>query len=723
VRLPRWTVYPAIALVGLLVFAAVPRHRAGDRAGAAAAARGELGAFAEPYPRVVVLGIDGLDPELLRAAVERHPQRTPNFRWLIEASGIHELGTSTPPQSPVAWSNFITGQDPGGHGIFDFLHRDPTTRAPIVSTSTTEASSEIPLPGPWVVPFGGGTEPNRSGASFWSLLADAGIPADIWRIPANFPVEPSSGASFSGMMTPAVDSAYGECTLYTTSPLRKLELAHYRKAVQVDLYGDKAITSLAGPANPFKHATVGGAGGAGHRHAPSSAALEIYVDRGAGAAVVEIDGRSLVLVPGQWSAFVKVSFGMGLAGLGDLNGIVRFYLRSVEPELELYASPVDIDPEAPVAPVSEPEEDSAALAAAIGLYYTQGMAEDVNALKEGVLDDEEFMRQSELVHDEGTAILDYAIERYLERAQGGLLFFYCSSVDLCSHMMWRHGDPAHPDHDPAFAARSSEWFSGRPGSTWSEVIEDLILSTDPILGTLRERLGESATYVVMSDHGFAPYHRKFNLNTWLVENGYLVLQPGVEKELPRGDPAFRERNVSDPEVVDWTRTRAYGIGFQGVYLNLAGRELDDRATARDESGIVAPADAPALLAEIKGRLEAYEDPERPGAHPVLRCDLARDVYHGPRVAEAPDILVGFASGYCNSDQATTGRIQNKIVSDNTGGTFNGSHLMAPEVVPGTLLSNRSVRPGPHRLEDVTVEVLARFGLPPGAGMTGHPVLE
>jgi predicted AlkP superfamily phosphohydrolase/phosphomutase len=241
---------------------------------------------------------------------------------------------------------------------------------------------------------------------------------------------------------------------------------------------------------------------------------------------------------------------------------------------------------------------------------------------------------------------------------------------------------------------------------------------DPALGRIRERLGDDVTLIVMSDHGFAPFRREFSLNTWLYENGYLVLKPGKTKEQGSGTA---QRFVFDGSV-DWPKTRAYGIGFNGLYLNLAGRERDDEETDDDESGIVAPADAPALLREIKERLEAVID-EETGLRPILRCDLARDVYHGARLAEAPDILVGYNAGYGNSDASTTGRIPSNVLEDNTGGTFNGNHLMAPEVVSGLLLSNKKIREGHHSLEDLTVEVLRQFGIDKPAELPGHPVLE
>jgi len=725
VKLPRWTAYAALALIFAMAIVAFP-HRSVEPDYAALA-----GAAATKYPRVVVLGIDGLDPEILADVMERYPERMQHFRALADEGGIHSLGTSTPPQSPVAWSNFITGMNPGGHGIYDFIHRNPVTRGPAPSTSTEGHQDQIPLWGGWQLPLDAAGESNRSGDAFWTILKRKGVPADVWRMPANFPVEGSKGLAFSGMMTPAIDSAYGECTFYTTDP--PIEAVGDDKVVAVSIYGDQIDTRITGPENAMKKGRPN-----------ASVPMSIFIDREADAVAIEAGHEAVVMKPGQWSEFLHLTFDMVPGGMMPIGGTVRFYLRSIEPEFELYASPVNIDPSHPVAPVAEPSSASAELADAvrggIGPYYTQGMPEDVNALKRKVLDDAEFMDQADLVHREGEEMMDWAIDRYLEDPEGGLLFFYFSTIDLCCHMMWRHGDLEHPDHDPVFAAESSEEWSHRPGSTWQDVIDDLYLRMDPVLGHLRERIGSDTTLVVMSDHGFAPYARKFNLNTWLVQEGYLVLDEKC-RVLPEDDPEYqdlflmsmfdadpRKPSEEDPHVdkrwvVDWSKTRAYGMGFNSLYLNLAGREKDNPDTPMDESGIVRPgSEAQALLAEIKGKLESIRDED--GTQVVVRADLASEVYEGGRREEAPDMVVGYNYGYGNSDEASTGQITYGILRDNDeGGTFNGSHLMVPDVVRGVLMTNRRVLPGEHALEDLTVEVLKQYGIKPGPGMQGHPVLE
>ncbi|MCB9914639.1 MAG: alkaline phosphatase family protein [Planctomycetes bacterium] len=667
-------------------------------------------AAAPAAPPLVVLGIDGMDPELLMEAIERYPDRMPNFAKLVAEGGVHSLGTSIPPQSPVAWSNFITGMNPGGHGVYDFIHRDPVTRMPLPGSVKAIAGSHMSLWGEWQFPLGGGSESNRSGESFWVTLAKHGIPADIWRMPANFPVEPAKGLSFPGMMTPALDSAYGTYTIYASDPPIELHKSGgvYVQAIERD---GRIRAEIEGPPNSFKE------------HDPhQKASFDIYVDHDAQAIAIDVGDDVIVMEPGEWSDFVTLNFELLPAGMMDMSGIVRFYLRSIDPEFVLYASPVNIDPIDPVMPVAEPSDESAKLVDAIGYYYTQGMAEEVNALKDGALDDREFMQQTKLVYDQRVHMMDYALDRYLGRGGDGLFFFYYSTVDLNCHMMWRFHDEQHPQH-PLIAKMaeedSSDW-SGRAGSKWKEVVYDLYLLMDPVLGRLRERVGEDTPVVVMSDHGFAPYRRKFSLNRWLVEEGYMVLKDGFTPELERTDPSYAKVEIWN--AVDWTRTRAYGMGFNGLYLNLAGREQDDPATKDvDESGIVQPgAEADALLAEIKQKLEALRDGDEVV---VLTADLAKDVYHGSRAAEAPDMQVGYNAGYGNSDASSTGRIPHDILADNLGGTFNGNHLMAPEVVPGILLTNGKVRPGEHALEDLTIEILERYGIAPHDGQAGHRVLE
>ena len=442
-NLPRWTAYVALAVIVTL---APP----GPDAPRPPASSGRAGGGGLPRRPRVVVGIDGMDPEILRGD-GAPPGGIPTSGASWGRRRRHVARDLTPPQSPVAWSNFITGRHPGGHGVYDFIHRNKEHYSIEPSTVVSEEGGEIEVPfTEYKIPTGGSSESNRSGRAFWTILGEAGVPADLYRVPINFPVEPSKGVSFPGMLTPALDSAYGTYTIFTSDPPAKKETSGGKfRAVRVS--GGAIRTQLEGPTNVLKDGDP-----------VATTPLTIYIDERSNTATVEVGNERVVMRPGQWSRFCRVSFEMAPMGAMNLGGIVRFYLRSIGPDFVLYASPINFDPVAPVDVISYPEDASADLAAAIGDYYTQGMAEEVSALKDGAFTDAEFMAQAELVYLERARMLDHALDRYVANEEGGLLFFYVSSVDLAMHMMWRHSDVEHPFHDAGIAGQDSSWWSGAP---------------------------------------------------------------------------------------------------------------------------------------------------------------------------------------------------------------------------------------------------------------------
>jgi predicted AlkP superfamily phosphohydrolase/phosphomutase len=393
----------------------------------------------------------------------------------------------------------------------------------------------------------------------------------------------------------------------------------------------------------------------------------------------------VLLKEGEWSDWVPVSFEM-IPYLGTAHGVCRVYLKRCRPDLVLYVSPINIDPMEPATPISTPDSACEDLALAIGRYYTKGMPEETKALQDGVFDDGDFVRQGDLVMEESRKMLAHALDGY----KSGLLFFYFSSIDLNCHMMWRHRDPQHP----AYNAKLAERYASR--------IEDLYLEMDHLVGDVRKRLPPDATLIVMSDHGFATFRREMNLNTWLAREGYLVLKDGVA----------HPEDAEVAKTADWKRSRAYSVGFNGIYLNVAGRE---------SGGIVTQAERHALAEEIRKKLLAEKDPKT-GAPLIHGVDLATEVYHGEHVNEAPDILVGFDRGYGASDASCLGKMSSDIIDDHTD-LWSGNHLMAADLVPGILLSNRKVVKQAPVLQDITVTILKLFGIDKLPKMTGQSVLE
>jgi len=159
-----------------------------------------------------------MDPEILERLMKKGVM--PNFTKLAEQGGFQSLGTANPPQSPVAWSTFVTGRNPGGHGIYDFVHRDPKTYLPISSaTPPVEAGSAIDLFG-YYLPVGGESpKNNRGGVPFWDPLLDAGVDVEVYRVPGNYPPTPSKANVLSGMGTVDMRGGYGVYTWFTNKPV------------------------------------------------------------------------------------------------------------------------------------------------------------------------------------------------------------------------------------------------------------------------------------------------------------------------------------------------------------------------------------------------------------------------------------------------------------------------------------------------------------------------
>jgi len=627
-------------------------------------------AGAAPAPRVLILGFDGMDPRLVEQF--RAEGEMPNFDRFLAAGGqLTEFGTSTPPQSPVAWSNFITGRDPGGHGIFDFIHRDPETLLPFFSTSEAKGPTRFFRIGDWKVPRDAGEVRNlRQGRAFWELLADAGVDVTIFKVPSNFPPVECEARSLSGMGTPDITGNYGVSTLITDDPPVRGDVAGGRiEAVLVD---DGHFTAqLLGPRNTWREGDP-----------EATVPVRGTVDRDRRAVWLDVDGTAVVLDEGQWSGWVQVSFSM-VPLLKSVRGICRFYLIEAAPALRIYVTPVQIDPLEPEMPISTPSGYSRELAEAVGLYYTQGLPDDTSALENGFLSDDQYVQQSDLVLQERTRELRYELDRF-SRLESGLLFFYYNSPDQTCHMCWRNMDPGSPTHDASDPAHA-------------ERIRDVYRELDAVLGLVLDRVGEDTVVMVMSDHGFAPWNRAFHVNRWLYDEGYLVLKNGVA-------PA----DVDLLHGVDWTRTRAYALGINGLYVNLAGREA---------RGIVSPgAERQALVAELAAKLEAVVDP-LDGRRAIKHADRSDVVYEGPLAQAGPDIVIGYFRGWRGSNESALGQIPDRAFGDNML-KWSGDHCIAADEVPGILMANRPIRRADPALVDMAPTILTLFGVTPPAEMVG-----
>ncbi len=625
---------------------------------------------------MIILGIDGLDPDLLTKFMAEG--KMPNFARLAAQGSFRRLTTSIPPQSPVAWSNMITGMNAGGHGVFDFIHRDPKTLQLFFSTSKVEGPKHSLHIGSWVIPLGGGTaEQLRHGKAFWEILDEHGVPNYVYRIPANFPPIVAKGKTISGMGTPDLRGTYGTFTFYTDDPTAAVGALEGGEIVQVEVKNNRVEANLIGPDNTFRKNSP-----------PSTEPFTVDVDPLEPVARISFQDQQFVLKEGEWSGWVPVEFQLVPAlgnWIGSVKGICRFYLKQTHPRFQLYVSPINIDPENPALPISTPSSYSRDLAKQIGEFHTQGIAEDTKALTAGVLDDKEFLEQSHTVLAEHRRAFDAEFPKFHE----GVFFFYFSSLDLNAHMLWRLTDPQSPAYDAASAAQN--------GTALEEFYEQM----DQVLGEVLPKVDENTTLLVLSDHGFAPFRRSFNLNTWLLNNGYIT-----RKAAASGDS-------SEPFAdVDWSRTRAYGLGINGLYLNVRGRERE---------GIVDPAEADALLREIRQKLLQVRDP-KDGSPVITRVDLASEVYQGPYARSGPDAVVGYNRGYRSGWKTILGAFPADELEDNTN-PWSGDHCMDFTKVPGVLLSNRKIEAQAPALTDMAPTILSEFGIAKTKDMMGQSVFQ
>jgi predicted AlkP superfamily phosphohydrolase/phosphomutase len=617
--------------------------------------------------RAVILGFDGMDPELTERFIAEG--RLPNLAKLRGQGTFRKLRTTYPAISPVAWSTFMTGVNPGKHNIYDFLARDLTHYLPYLSSAEIKGPKRSWKMGKYTIPLGGPRiKGMRRGTPFWHWLGEAGIFCSVIRVPVTFPPEKFSGVLLSGMCVPDLKGSQGTFCLCTTRPNRD----NFRESgvrVPIERIGSLCASYVPGPEDPLS-------GGSSELRVN----FEIHPGHTHREARFRVDSETFTLRVGGYSEWIPVKF---KAGLGfNAHGICRFYLKELSPEVEVYVTPVNIDPGRPDLPISHPVTYSIYLAKLLGPYATLGLAEDTWALNEKVLDDQAFLAQCYANHEDRERMLFDA----LEKTRQGLCACVFDTTDRVQHMFWRYLDDDHP------AARHL------PRSERPNVIQDLYTRMDELIGRVMKHIDDRTLLMVVSDHGFKSFNRCVNLNAWLHQNGYLALKPGKTES---GD-WFDE--------VDWPRTRAYTMGLNGLYLNLKGRERD---------GIIeAGADADALKEELRHKLDGLVDPasDRVGITGVFDCDA---LYAGPYLDNAPDLIVGYGDGFRASWDSVMGRVTRQIFEDNLK-AWSGDHCIDPRLVPGVLFCNRQISDEQPAIVDVAPTVLKLFGLALPKHLDGKP---
>jgi predicted AlkP superfamily phosphohydrolase/phosphomutase len=668
--------------------------------------------------RVVILGFDGVDAHIVEDMLTRG--ELPNLAALKARGGYSPLTPTVPAQTPVSWATFSTGLDPGGHEIFDFLKRDPANRIP---TFAVAEELEVPflwgVKTPWILGLAGlvvlglpaaillvrrrlaagiilaslavlvaaiaflaarawlpATRPwvrnNRRGPVFWT--EPGARPAVVFRMPVTFPPEDfEDGRMLSGLGVPDLSGRIGKPAYFTSDPFFAPREGNdfSVEITRLESNTGRQVTRIAGPP-----------GRAFGRDGTIDVPLTLTVSDARDRLTVEAGGARLELQPGQWSDWTPLVFRVN--PIVAVHGYARFRLASVSPEIGLYLSPIQFDPEhlPPGFSISSPPGFARELVARFGRYKTMGWGIDTWSIQSATLSEEAFLEDVRQTCDQERKMLSGLLA-----GREKLLFHYFEFPDRIGHVFWRFRDKEHPAYDAKLAEK------------YGDAVEKAYRTMDDIVGETAKALKPDDLLVVLSDHGFATWRRSVNYNSWLVQNGYLVLKGSAKRQ--NLEALFSRGQFW--EAVDWSKSRAYAMGLGDVYVNLAGREA---------GGIVSPgAEYEALRTELVQRLTGLADPKN-GEKAVSRVFKREDVYKrfDPRLI--PDLIVTNRPGYRVSWQSSLGVPTDNVFEDNRD-VWSGDHCsLDPELVKGILFASRVFRADPPPgIADVTASVRRILGGP------------
>ena len=611
-----------------------------------------------------MIGLDGLEPGIVDAMLSR--AELPNLARVQKAGSYRRLKTTYPAQTPVAWSSFATGTNPGGHGILDFISRDPENCLPDAALSRFERPKSMFAP-PRVVN-------QRQGVPFWISLTQAGVPSTVLRCPCTFPPDSLQGNMLAGVGVPDLRGSQSKGTFYTQD--RSVHAEESEQVVYLDA-GDSLSSKVIGPRNTAKGPAV-----------DAVCDIRVRVDRSARKLVIETGGTppKIDVAEGQWSDWVRFKFKLSM--LQSVSGIARFHVRRLDPHVEFYLSAVNFDPAAPLFPICSPPDYAKSVSEKIGLFSTLGMAEDHNGLNNGRFDEKAYLDHCELVLRERELLLRYELDRFKE----GFFFMLFDTPDRLQHMMWRFRDSAHPLHE----RDADRDFTTR--------IEQHYQRCDSLLGPVLDKVDENTLLIVLSDHGFNTFRRAFDTNTWLHQNGLLALKDGKKPGEDLGE-AFA--------AVDWSRTSAYALGLGGIYLNLKGREKGGIV----EQGSEADRVRQAIRSGLAGHLDSAN-----GSVAIRSVSRSEELYSGAYANRAPDLLVNFQPGYRVAWKTAVGGFANHLIEDNTR-KWSGDHIVDPEAVPGMLFVNRPGSRENPSIIDLAPTILKHLGVAVPNTMEGKPLLS
>ena len=555
--------------------------------------------------KTLLIGFDSFDPAVFEELAGQN--QLPNFEKFADQGGYSKLQVCSPPQTEVSWTSIATGVDPGSHGIFDFVHRDPATYVPYVSILPTRKGA---LGEQFIPPY--------TTKTFFEEAASMGFPATALWWPAMFPARPELPVmTIPGLGTPDIRGQLGVGTLITTEEESKKKTA----VVRLTSVGKNHYRAdLPGPQ------TNG-------RDGPRTIHIALSVDViDSQTARLTIDNQVVHLRLDEWSKIVELRFKAGM--LFNVHAITRFIATSLNGVVRIYSLPLQIHPLHSTWFYASSNSFSKKLWNEVGPYLTLGWPQDTTALEDGCISDEQFLDLCQQIFNRRIQILYYLMNNFHE----GVLASIFDDLDRIQHMFF------HNRKDVVHA-----WYK----------------RLDRFVGDLNQKVNQwkdKHRYLILSDHGFSQFEKKVHLNRWLLDHSYLYMKNG-------GD---------DLSGVDWKKTKAYAVGLNSIYLNVAGRE---------GQGCVPADEIEALLNDIQIKLLDWNDDDQ---NPIQRIRLKHETFKGPFTRFGPDLVVGYAPGYRASAETGLGKIPATCLEPNTD-HWGADHCMDSDVVPGVIFANRDLR--------------------------------
>lgn len=556
--------------------------------------------------KTLILGFDSFDPAVFEEMAGKN--QLPNFEKFIRKGGYSRLEVCSPPQTEVSWTSIATGADPGGHGIFDFVHRDPGTYTPYVSILPMRKTA-----------VGEQFVPPYTAKTFFEEAADLGYPATALWWPAMFPARPDIPVNtLPGLGTPDIRGQLGVGTLFSTEEEQKNKT---RVVKLVPAGRDRFTAALPGPQ------TQG-------RSGPQTISVPIILDViDKNSLRVTIEKQQVELRVGEWSDILELRFKAGM--LFSVHAITRCIATRLNGVIHLYSLPLQIHPLHSTWHYASPGSFSKKIWKEVGPYLTLGWPQDTTGLEEGCITDEQFLDLCVKIFDRRIQVLSFLMNDFRE----GVLASIFDDLDRVQHMFFR---------DRMDIVQS-----------WYKLLDEYIGQVNKKL----ESWNDKYRYLILSDHGFSDFRNKVHLNRWLLENDFLSTKNGA----------------NDLNSVDWSSTKAYAVGLNSIYLNVAGRE---------GQGIVHGEELEGLLTSMKEKLLNWKDAN--GKPIIQKIRLKHEVYSGPYTRFGPDLVVGYAPGYRASADTGLGKIPAVSMEPNTD-HWGADHCMDSDVVPGVIFANRDLR--------------------------------